>query len=68
MVNRQLAEQLRREGKTYRQISEIVGCSEIWCKQNLKHIETVSHMTNEQLWESIKNLIEEAEKRVKNGV
>lgn len=36
MVNKEEALNLRLEGKTYQQISEILGCSLDWCKRNLK--------------------------------
>jgi hypothetical protein len=35
-VNKTKAIQLRTEGKTYLQITEILGCSMSWCKQTLK--------------------------------
>ena len=36
MINKEEALNLRLEGKTYQQISEILGCSLDWCKRNLK--------------------------------
>lgn len=30
---------LRREGKTHKEIAEILGCSVIWCKKNLSNVE-----------------------------
>lgn len=36
MVNKEEALNLRLDGKTYQQISEILGCSLDWCKRNLK--------------------------------
>ena len=29
---------LRKEGKTYKEIAAILGCSEIWCKKNLSNV------------------------------
>lgn len=67
MVDRNKAEALRREGMTYKQIAETIGCSEIWCKQNLKHVQTAALMTNEQLYQEVKVLMLEIEKRLKYG-
>lgn len=38
-VNKTLAEQLRREGKTYPEIASILKCSVSWAKQHLSGIE-----------------------------
>jgi len=67
MIDKTKAIELRKQGKQYSDISEILGCSLSWCKQNLKDVIVTKDMTNKQLWESIRNLIEEVEKRVKNG-
>lgn len=37
------AEELRTQGKTYRQISLEMGCSIAWCKKNLANIEPGGH-------------------------
>lgn len=68
MIDKTKAIELRKQGKQYAEISEILGCSISWAKQNLKDVIVTKDMTNKQLWDSIKNLIEEAEKRAKNGV
>lgn len=67
MVNRQLAEQLRREGKTYKQISDHLKCSVQWCKINLRDVPVTKCMTNEQLYQAVKGLMSEIEERIKNG-
>lgn len=42
MVNRKLAEALRMQGFSYKEIANQVGCSESWCKQNLKGVSLCS--------------------------
>lgn len=37
-VNKTLAEQLRRDGKTYPEIASILNCSVSWAKQHLSNI------------------------------
>jgi len=38
MVNKEKAIALRNEGLTYKEIAEILGCSVVWCKKNLKGV------------------------------
>lgn len=39
LVNKEEASALRKQGLTYKQIAETIGCSLDWCKKNLKHVE-----------------------------
>ena len=66
MVDRYTAETLRRQGKTYKEIALAVGCSEIWCKQNLKDVPVTKVMTNEQLYQNVKVLMLEIEERLRD--
>lgn len=38
MIDKQLAIELRESGLSYSEISEKLGCSEVWCKKNLKGV------------------------------
>jgi len=67
MIDKTKAIELRKQGKQYSDISEILGCSLSWCKQNLKDVIVTKGMTNKQLYESVKELMLEIEQRVKNG-
>lgn len=35
MIDRELANKLRKQGLTYKQVAETIGCSVEWCKKNL---------------------------------
>ncbi len=41
------AKQLREEGCTYKEIAQTLGCSEIWCKTNLKTVK--KHKTDDEI-------------------
>lgn len=47
MVNKNLAISLRKRGYTYPEIAAAIGCSEIWCKKNLKGIVKEVTLTDE---------------------
>ena len=68
MVDRKHAIQLRKEGKTYKQIAYELNCSEQWCKINLRHIITTVDISNKELLEAVVVLLEEVKERGKNGV
>lgn len=53
-VNKQLAQQLREEGCTYKQIAQQLGCSEDWCKRNLKQV--VKNNKDEEIYNSAVSL------------
>ena len=36
MIDKQRAIELREQGRSYKEISEALGCSLVWCKKNLK--------------------------------
>jgi cyanate lyase len=36
MIDKELANKLRKQGLTYKQVADTVGCSVEWCKKNLK--------------------------------
>jgi len=38
MVDKVKAVELRQQGLNYKEIAQELGCSEIWCKKNLKDI------------------------------
>ena len=38
MVDKEKAVELRKQGLTYKQIAEEIGCSEVWCKKNLASV------------------------------
>lgn len=40
MIDKQMAVKLRQQGMTYSEISEVLGCSDAWCKKNLKDVDT----------------------------
>ena len=67
MIDKTKAIELRKQGKQYAEIVEILGCSLSWCKQNLKDVIVTKDMTNKQLYDSVKELMLEIEVRVKNG-
>ena len=62
MVDKTKAENMRKMGMSYKDISIAAGCSESWCKQNLKGIKQEYSMGDEQL--KVKNqaieILEEA--------
>lgn len=35
MIDKELAMKLRKQGLTYKQVADTVGCSVEWCKKNL---------------------------------
>lgn len=35
MIDKELANKLRKQGLTYKQVANTVGCSVEWCKKNL---------------------------------
>lgn len=35
MIDKELAVKLRKQGLTYKQVADTVGCSVEWCKKNL---------------------------------
>ena len=63
-VNKEKAIELRKEGKTYPEIAEQLGCSVIWCSKNLKGIMITKDMSDTDLKESIKELLVEILKRI----
>ena len=38
MVNKDLAQTMKEQGLTYKEIAEALNCSEAWCKKNLKGV------------------------------
>lgn len=38
MIDKSQAVSLREQGHTYKEIADLLGCSEIWCKKTLKDV------------------------------
>lgn len=65
-VDKEKAVALRKQGLTYKEISETLGCSEVWCKVNLKSVQvasSVTTMSNEALYDAIETLMQEVVRR-----
>ena len=65
-VDKEKAIVLRKQGLTYKEISETLGCSEVWCKVNLKSVQiasSVTTMSNKDLYDAIETLIQEVVRR-----
>jgi hypothetical protein len=62
MVDKIKAVNMRKMGMSYKDISIAAGCSESWCKQNLKDVRQEYSISDEQL--AVKNqaieILEEA--------
>lgn len=62
MVDKTKAENMRKMGMSYKDISVAISCSESWCKQNLKGVVQEYSLGDEQM--KIKNqaieILEEA--------
>lgn len=62
MVDKIKATDMRKMGMSYKDIAVAAGCSESWCKQNLKDVKQEYSISDEQL--AVKNqaieILEEA--------
>lgn len=67
MVDRVKATELRKQGKTYKEIAEECNCSVVWCKKSLKDVIVVKDLSNNQLLSTVIDLLKEVEERSKNG-
>lgn len=67
MVDKVKAIELRLQGKTYKEISEELDCSLVWCKKNLKDVVVSKDLSNTQLLLAIKQLMQEVETRCSCG-
>lgn len=56
MIDKEKAAQLRKEGLTYPQIAEVLGCSVGWCKKNLNGIMTNEEEESERFLEKCLNI------------
>ena len=63
MFDKEKAKELRKQGKTYQQISEELGCSISWCKANLNGNRVLKDLSNKELLEEIRKLVDEAVRR-----
>ena len=63
MFDKNKAKELRKQGLTYQEISEQLGCSISWCKANLNKTKSFKDLSNRELLEEMKKLVEEAVSR-----
>lgn len=63
MIDKTKAIELRKQGKQYAEISEILSYPISMARQNLKDVIVTKDMTNKQLFDYIKNFINEVKKR-----